>query len=123
MAKARAGWRVPIVGQDIVWGEGVNLLPDLCRTGQVSSQPQREPMTERYYWAFGGLVLALATIGASIFLSRTQRSSGKSATFVDILLFWPLILRGERSQREKVFIIGGFLIAAALIASSFLLPH
>jgi len=75
------------------------------------------------YLAFGGILIGLAIIGLSIFLSRGENPSRKSATVVDILLVWPLILRGERSRREKTFIIGGFLLAAALIAGSFFLPH
>jgi len=73
--------------------------------------------------AFVGLVIALAVLGASVFVSRAQVSSRRLATFLDVILLWPMILRGKRSRREKVFIVGGFLLAAALIASSFLLPH
>lgn len=75
------------------------------------------------YLPFGVFVICSVILVVSAFLYRPQKSSGKSAKFFDILLVWPMILRGERSRREKVFIVVGFLTAAALIASSFFLPH
>lgn len=75
------------------------------------------------YLPFGVLVIGSGILVVSAFLPRPKKSSGKAVKFFDMLLVWPMILRGERSRREKIFIFGGFLIATALIASSFLLPH
>ena len=77
------------------------------------------------YLAFGAFLIAAVILSGWALLSRTEESSSKPATLLNVLLGggWPMILRGKRSRREKVFIVLGFLTAAALIASSFLLPH
>jgi hypothetical protein len=77
------------------------------------------------YLAFGAFLVVAVIFSGWILLFRTQESSRKPATLLNVLLGggWPMILRGKRSRREKVFIVVGFLTAAALIASSFLLPH
>ena len=77
------------------------------------------------YLAFGAFLVVAVIFSGWILLFCTQESSRKPATLLNVLLGggWPMILRGKRSRREKVFIVVGFLTAAALIASSFLLPH
>jgi hypothetical protein len=77
------------------------------------------------YLAFGAFLIAAVVLSGWVLLSRTEESSRKPAMLLNVLLGggWPMILRGKRSRREKVFIVLGFLTAAALIASSFLLPH
>ena len=85
---------------------------------------EKEPAMDRYL-AFGAFFVASMIFSGWVLLSRTRESSGKPATLLNVLFGggWPMILRGKRSRREKVFIVVGFLTAAALIASSFFLPH
>ena len=54
---------------------------------------------------------------------KLSRSKRKKLSLLDVVLVWPLLLRGERSSREKAFIVFGSVFAFALIALSFLLPR
>lgn len=67
-------------------------------------------------------VALLAVLVVYVWWSLRTQSSSRFKRAADIIFLWPLILRGRRTRREKVFICVGVTIALLLIGLSFTLP-
>jgi hypothetical protein len=70
--------------------------------------------------AGGAALLALTAI--YVWWSLRTKTTGTAKRRVDFFILWPLILRGRRTHREKVFLCIGAIVAVLLIATSFMLP-
>jgi hypothetical protein len=65
-------------------------------------------------------LMALLSIYA--WWSRRTKVDNRFKRTADFVFLWPLVLRGSRTGREKVFICVGVVIALLLICWSFTLP-
>lgn len=60
----------------------------------------------------------LIILAAYVWWSLRTKVNTKSKWVADLVLLWPLILRGRRTSREKVAMVVGVVIAALLICLS-----
>ena len=73
------------------------------------------------YLALPVALLMLLAIYVWWSLGKKVTSKGKRA--IDFILFWPIALQGRRTNRERIAIWAGIVIAIFLICWSFTLPR
>ena len=69
---------------------------------------------ESYFYI--GCLLTLAC--ASFALLKVYQRSEKRFVFLDVILIWPLLVKGQPTRGEKYFVIAGVLIALLLIIAA-----
>lgn len=61
----------------------------------------------------------LLTLACAFFvILKVIRRSEKRFVLLDVILVWPLLLKGQPSRGEKYFVIAGVLIALLLIVAA-----
>jgi len=67
-------------------------------------------------------VVLLMLLAIYVWWSLRTKTTTKGKRVVDFIFLWPIALQGHRTNREKIAIWVGIVIASLLICWSFTLP-
>lgn len=68
-------------------------------------------------------MVLIALLVAYVWWSLRTKTNNRAKRTAAFVLLWPLVLQGRRTNREKVFLCVGVIIAALLVGWSFTLPN